>query len=973
MADALEGLNHEQRWAVAHGQGPVLVLAGVGTGKTTVIARRIAFLIAEGLVQRPSQLLVFTFSRWAAEEMLDRAFDWVGYGALDAWVATFHSVCERILRENAPLAGLPPDFGVLDEWEQRLFVLDHLWELPWGRLKPRVTRQPLRMVGPVLSLLSRAKDEAVSPEAFSEWAAEAEETGNEAEAARELAAVYSAYQELLAGEGLVDFGDLILRVVRLLEENPGVLDGYQERFPYILADEFQDTSRAQFRLVQLLGGHRNVTAVGDDDQAIYGFRGVPWDNLRAFLAHFPEARVVTLTRNYRSTQEILDAAGRLIQHNQYRLEALSQRGEIAVEISKDLRSAAQPASGPKPMHRQFPTALEEAEFLAQETARLAAEGLPYREMAVLYRNRYRPDPYLRALSEKGVPWILGGRSGEGLFDQEDVKLIVSFLRQVADPDDSLALHHLAGSELYDVPAEDLSRLTAVASGEHRPLAELAAAAARGEAMCSEEGRDRLSRLLGDLDRSRQLSRRCPAGQVLYEYLATQTGHLERLASSTGPEAVRRLEHVAQFFEQGIRRFEQVARYDRVPWFVLYLENLMALGYNPLVGQAEPDTEAVQVLTFHQAKGLEYGAVFLTGLVEDYMPGRARRPTFPLPMELVGEDLPADVAHLEEQRRLFYVGMTRAKHKLYLLSAADYRAPGEEPRKRPAKVSRFVAEALGPGELARQAPASPASMRIARMARDPARVEAPSAVEGRVALSHQRVDDYLTCPLKYRYVHLLRVPIALHHSVVFGHAVHRGIQAYHMARAQGRTLPLEEVLAVCRNAWRSEGFFSAEHEQQLLSEAEEALEAFHSFEQAEGTRPAEVERYFAFVEGGARVIGYWDRVDRDDDHAVIIDYKTSLARSQDANRRARESLQLAIYALAHERLYGAPPDELQLRFLTPEVVVGKAKPTPRMLEKAREAIAKAEAGVRAADFSPRPSLFACRPCAYRSICPAAHSV
>ncbi len=973
MADALKGLNEEQRWAVAHGRGPVLVLAGVGTGKTTVIARRIAFLISEGLVQRPSQLLVFTFSRWAAEEMLDRAFDWVGYGALDAWVATFHSVCERILRENAPLAGLPPDFQVLDEWEQRLFVLDHLWEFPWGKLRPRVTRQPLRMVGPVLSLLSRAKDDAVSPEAFCSWAAEADEATEETAAGRELAAVYGAYQGILAKEGAVDFGDLILYAVRLLEEHPGILAGYQQRFPYILADEFQDTSRAQFRLVQLLGGHRNITAVGDDDQAIYGFRGVPWDNLRAFVTHFPEARVVVLTQNYRSTQQVLDAAARLIRHNEYRLETLSQRGELALEISKELRSAAERPEGPKPVHRQFPSVVEEAEFLAEEAVRLAAAGIPYRDMAVLYRNRYRPDPYLGALSEKGVPWVLGGRSGEGLFDQEDVKLVVSFLRQVADPGDGLALHHLAGSELYDVPADDLARLTALANRQHRPLGKLAEEAVRGEVSCSDEGKQNLGRLLGHLDQSRRLSRRRPAGQVLYEYLTTQTRCLEQLAASTGPEAVRRLEHVAQFFEQVIRRFEQVARHDRVPWFVRYLENLMALGYNPLVGQAEPGTEAIQVLTFHQAKGLEYQVVFLTGLVEDYMPGRARRPTFPLPAELVGDDLPADVAHLEEQRRLFYVGMTRAKHNLYLLSAADYRSPGEEPRKRPAKVSRFVLEAVGPEGLGGQMPLASPSLRIARMARDVARVDPRETTDGRVSLSHQRVDDYLTCPLKYRYVHILRVPIALHHSVVFGHAVHRGIQAYHMARAQGRDLPLEEVLAVCRNAWRSEGFLSAEHEAELISQAEEALGAFYSFEEAEGIRPAEVERYFAFLEGGARVIGYWDRVDSDGGRTVIIDYKTSLARPQDAGRRARESLQLAIYALAHERLYGELPDELQLRFLTPEVVVGKAKPTPRMLDKAREAIARAEAGVRAGNFSPQPSLFACRNCAYRSICPAAHSV
>ncbi len=972
MADALAGLNREQREAVAHAQGPALVLAGVGTGKTTVIARRIAFLISEGLVQRPSQLLVFTFSRWAAEEMLDRAFHWVGYGALDAWVATFHSVCERLLRENAPLVGLPPDFSVLDEWDQRLFVLDHLWDLPWGRLKPRIGRQPLRMVGPVLSLLGRAKDEALTPEAYADWAARCEGPEDEVALHRELAQVYGVYQELLAKDGLVDFGDLIVRAVQLLEENPSVLDGYHRRFPYLLADEFQDTSRAQFRLVQLLGAHRNVTAVGDDDQAIYGFRGVPWDNLRAFLVTFPESRVVVLTENYRSTQEILDTAGSLIGHNQYRLEALSQRGELEVKVTKQLRAAASRSGGPKPLHRHFPTVVEEAEFLAGEAARLAAQGVPYHAMAMLYRNRYRPDPYIRALSEQGVPWVLGGRSGEGLFDQEDVKLILSFLRQIADPGDDRALHHLAGSDLYDVPAEDLARLTSDAHRRHRPLEALVRTALE-EGTCSPDARARLEKLLGDLSASRRLSRRLTSGQLLYEYLTVRTSYLERLTASSDVATVRRLEHVAQFFEQVVRRFEQVAQHNRVPWLVRYLENLLGLGYNPLVGQAEPGTDAVQVLTFHQAKGLEYDAVFLTGLAEDFFPGRARRPTFSLPSEVVGEDLPSDVAHLEEQRRLFYVGMTRAKRWLYLLTAGDYRAPGETPRKRAAKVSRFVLEAVGPEGLAEQAPAVPAAVRIARTARDPGRVEGSPRAEGPITLSHQRVDDYRTCPLKYRYVHVLRVPVTLHHSVVFGHAVHRAIQAYHMARVQGRSLALDELHAVCRNAWRSEGFLSAGHEEEMLGQADAALEAFHTFEEAQKEGPTEVEKFFAFAQGSARVIGYWDRVDRDDDHTTIIDYKTSLAGPPDADRRARASLQLAVYALAHERVYGAPPEQLELRFLTPEVVVGTARPTPKMLERAQEAIREVEQGVRCGVFAAKPSLFACRPCAYRDICPSAHAV
>ena len=971
MSDVLSGLNAEQLEAVTHGQGPLLVLAGVGTGKTTVITRRIAFLISEGLVRRPSQLLVFTFSHQAAEEMLDRAFDQVGYAALDAWVATYHSVCERILRENAPLAGLPPDFKILDEWDQRLFLLDHLWDLPLRALRPRALRQPLRFLSPILSLIHRAKDEAISPADYLAWVKRAKEAGtrppDELDLHQELAEIYASYQELLAKEGMVDFGDLVLLAVRLLEGRPGLLSEYHRRFPFVLADEFQDTSKAELKLVTLLAGHRNVTVVGDDDQAIYGFRGVPHDNLLSFLKAFPEAKVVVLKDNFRSTEGVLASAMRLIRHNAHRLEALSERGEIPHRITKELRATKGP--GPAPVHRHFPTVVEEAEFLAQKVRELAASGVPYREMAVLYRNRYRPDPYLKALSEAGVPWLLAGRFGAGLFDQEEIKLVLSFLRAVADPKDDQALYHLLGSPIYRMPGEDLALLTSRAQSRHRPLKGVLEGAIEGGEL-TEAGLRAGKRALADLAYCGDLSRGNPTGRVLYAFLMERTGYLEALAHSDEPGAGRALENIADFFEHVVRRFEEVAKHDRVPWFVRYVEELRALGFSPLVGEAEPGTDAVQVMTFHQAKGLEFEAVFLTGLVEDFFPGRPRRSAFELPEDLRAPSLPEDVAHLEEQRRLFYVGMTRAKRHLFLLSSSDYRPPGEPPRKRAAKVSRFVLEALGPEGVSQEGPEAPALLRIARAGRSPSPPEPEVAPDAPLTLSYQQVDDFLTCPLKYRYIHILRVPIRLHPTVIYGHAVHRAIQAYHMAKLQGRTLPLEEILAVFRGAWRPEGFLSAAQEEAMLAQGEEALKAFYEFEEEQGARPSFVEKYFAFQEGNARVIGYWDRVDQGQDGAVIIDYKTSDVSPEAADRRTKESLQLAIYALAYRRLFGELPREVQLRFLTPQVVVGRARPSERMLAKALEAIQAAEAGIRSGDFSPKPSFGACRPCAYREICPAA---
>jgi DNA helicase-2/ATP-dependent DNA helicase PcrA len=969
MPDILGGLTPEQRDAVTHRGGPLLVLAGVGTGKTTVIARRIAYLIAQGIVERPSQLLVFTFSHQAAEEMLDRAFDWVRYAALDAWVATYHSVCERILRENAPLAGLPPDFRILDEWDQRVFLLDHLTDLPLETLRPRALRQPLRFLSPLLSFIGRAKDEDVSPAAYRDWWERTQPTlpADEGDLHRELAACYQVYQDLLEREGAVDFGDLIVRTVRLLEERPALRAEYHRRFPYVLADEFQDTSRAELRLVELLAGHGNATVVGDDDQAIYGFRGVPWDNLLAYLRAFPTVKVVVLTRNFRSTQGILDAAARLIRENAYRLEALSLRGEIPHAIVKELTSPH--GAGLPPVHRHFPTVGEEAEFVASEAERLHATGVPYREIALLYRNRYRPDPYLRALSETGIPWTLAGRFRAGMFDQEVVRLVMSVLRTLADPTDDQSLYHVLGSPIYRMGGEDLALLTARSQREHRPLRRVLAEAVAGETL-SEGGQKTGARALADLTACESLMRGNPAGRVLYAFLMEHTGYLQALVHDGDPAAGRAVEHIAEFFERVVHRFEDVARHDRVPWFVRYVDALRELGWNPMVGEADPGADAVQVMTFHQAKGMEFEAVFLSGLVEDFFPGRVTRPTFALPTDLRLEDLPPDLAHLEEQRRLFYVGMTRAKRRLYLLSADDYRPPGEAPRKRAAKVSRFVLDALGPDGLGERAPETPALFRIRRAGEEPEpRTPVPDAAAP-LPLSYRQVDDWLTCPLKYRYVHVLRVPIRLHPIVILGNAVHQAIQAYHLARVQGRSLPIEELHTVFRRAWRSEGFLSATHEEEMLRHGEAALAAFHAFEGASGARPTFIEKFFAFTEGEAKVIGYWDRVDRGPDGARIIDYKTSEVGEEAADRRAQESLQLAIYALAYERMFGERPHEVQLRFLTPEVVVGRATPTDRTIERALSAIRDATAGIRAQEFGAKPSFTACSYCAYRTICPFA---
>ena len=974
--DLLSELNPRQREAVTFGHGPLLIVAGVGTGKTTVITQRIAWLISEKEAL-PAEILALTFTERAAAEMEERVDVLVPYGYVDAQIATFHAFCDRVLRENAVLLGLSPDYRILTAPEQAIFLKDHLFDLPLDRFRP--LGNPMRHLRALLTLFSRAKDENVTPQEYHAYADRlAEDTANadpktddgrlaieEASMQAEIAATYGAYQRLLAEHGFVDFGDLITQTLRLFREHPTVLERYRERFTYILVDEFQDTNYAQFELLKLLASRRNLTVCGDDDQSIYKFRGAAISNILGFQQHYPDAKLVVIDRNYRSTQAILDSAYRLIQHNN------PDRLEVRSGIAKRLTAVA--GAGPLPRHVHFETLDDECDFVAETIARRRAdEDRPLSDFAVLVRSNAQATPFLRALGLLKIPWRFSG--SRGLYDQPEIRSTLAFLRVLADPRDTMSLHHLASAPPYEVPAEALAAMTAHARRQSKGLLQILRIAGKTPGFLDVSGpaQDRIARLLADLDEMLPRSTRETTGDVLYRYLSTQTGAIERLSNSDDPRDALRIQNLAKLFSI-VERFSRVTRYDRVAWFVDYLDALIEAGDNPPVGDAAFDADAVHVLTIHQAKGLEYAIVFLVGLVSGRFPSAHRRDPIPLPDPLI-KDLVASGSdfHRQEERRLFYVGMTRAKEALYLTSAQDYGG------KRARKPSLFVSEALDLDasqlEPQRRSPAS----RIARRAEPEAPADSDeltlfSRGDEILSLSHRRIDDYLTCPLKYRYVHVLRVPIHQHHAVVYGSAIHQAIRVYLMSRMAGQPTSLAELHDVFRTHWQAEGFLTPEHEELRLRQGLEALAAFHAFEEAESNTPVHVERRFSLLMDDVRLVGIFDRIDFGPDGSasggVIIDYKTSDVSTQEqAAKRTADSRQLALYALAYRELFGDLPAALELRFLTPELIVARVAPTEKKLAKAVEEMKWAAAGIRAARYPADPTYRACRYCAYAPICP-----
>jgi DNA helicase-2/ATP-dependent DNA helicase PcrA len=1014
LADLMRGLNADQRRAVTHGEGPLLVVAGAGTGKTQVITRRIAWLIATRRA-KPSEILALTFTDKAAEEMQLRVDQLVPYGYTDTAISTFHAFGDRLIREHAFDLGLSPDVRVLSRPEVVVFLKERLFELDLSEYRP--LGDPGRFLGALAALFARCRDEDVSPARYLEYAdrlavaaarAEAAIAGpdagepdreaalalaEEARRQRELANAYGRYTALMGEHGSIDFGDQVSMALRLLRESPAARVAVQARYRYILVDEFQDTNRAQSELVAILAErHRNVTVVGDDDQSIYRFRGAAISNILEFRGRCQGARTVVLRRNYRSLAPILDRAHRLIRFND------PDRLEVRVGISKRLVAERSRPDAPPVRHVAFATGAEEADWVAADIRRRIATGAPPRDHAVLVRANADADPILRALNAAAIPWRFSGTSG--LYARPEVRLLLSLLRTVADPGSSVDVYALAASEHYDVPGDDLSLVMSTARRRHRTAFEILEELETQPATLrvSDTGRVTLTRLTRDIRRYRDLAHRRPAGEVLYAFLR-DSGWLTALARATSVAAEEALANVARFFDI-VRTQSALLADDRAIFLARHLATLIEAGDDPATADPDPDVDAVAVMTVHKAKGLEFPVVFLPGLVADRFPARGRRESLALPVELVDEVLPEGDGQLQEERRLFYVAMTRARDELILSHAAE--SAGGRAR----RISPFVVEALdlpgataaGSGAVSTGALARIAAMEPAGDAPEPARVP----ITGPLLLSHSSIDDYLTCPLKYKYSQVLRVPTPPHHALIYGSALHKAVQEFHRAHARGVVLSETELFAVFDAAWSNEGFVSREHETARLEAGRDALRRFRLAQlEPDAVIPAWVEREFSFAMGGDRIRGRFDRVDivADDraegaaaedlamaamaradvvepmldllgrERVTITDYKSSDVRDPvKARQRARESLQLQIYAMAYEAMTGRLPDAVQLHFLD-SGLVGRAEVDPKRLDKAREKIAGAAAGIRARNYTPKPTTMACTYCPFRDICPS----
>lgn len=1013
MADSqidlvLQGLNDEQKDAVTCVEGPVLIIAGAGTGKTTVIARRIAYLAAQGLAQ-PNEILALTFTDKAANEMEERVDQLLPFGAFDTTIATFHSFGEKIVRENALELGLPSDFKVLTKPQQVLFFQQNLFRFDLKHYRPLST--PTKFIQAILALISRAKDECITPENYTEFAKQLTATDDtdaqEIEKQLELAQVFSQYEAFKDQAGVLDFGDLINKALQLFQAYPTTLKEYQQKFKYILVDEYQDTNYAQNELVKLLAKkHKNICVVGDDDQSIYRFRGAAISNILQFQETYPNAKQVVLTTNYRSTQPILDAAYKLIRNNDPdRLEAknnidkhlISGKSETGFPIQTIFASTISDETDAVVAEIERLTASDEKRMTrdkpnnqppnSSSLSSLRAEGrqtdkptldtpLTYNDIAILVRANSHADPFLRALAAKGIPYKFTGLTG--LYDQEEIKELLSFLTVISNFNDNLHLYSLVTSHYYDMPMKDLVRLMDTANKKAKSLfwtfehiEELAK-----PLEISDEGVEKAAIIYADIVRYLELSKTSNTGKILYQFL-DDTKYLKQLESQETAEAATKINNIAKFFDK-VFEFSKLTNHDTVPAFVEYLTVMREAGDDPGTSAVEVEYDGVNVMTVHAAKGLEFKTVFIINAVADRFPSRDRSEQIPLPNALIKETLPEGDFHLQEERRLFYVAVTRSSDLLYITWAQDYGG------KRLKKASPFVAEALGIDNLPQVLFTPSTTKKLEQLnlfySPQPAnRLTGQSAnqltfimeSEQLIQVNQAQVEDYLTCPKRYHYANILHIPLARSHLFVYGSAIHAALQTFYRYKQQGKVIPLSEMLTSFENSWVDEGFLSDTHAKDRFNQGKLAIQQFWEREQANPINPTWIEKPFkTVINGNIKLVGRMDRVDITGEETHIIDFKTTENMDEEkATKRAKDSKQLMCYALAYYKLFNKLPTKLSLYFVD-SGVMGSVLPTMDTIKKAEDFITQAAEGIRSQNFEAAPDYMACQFCAYSTICPSA---
>jgi len=983
----LSKLNKEQKEAVLHDKGPLLIVAGAGTGKTTVITQKIVNLIEKGLAPKqpkvagapaakgglgakPEEILAVTFTEKAAFEMEERMDRLLDFGYMDIWISTFHSFCERVLRENALDIGLPPDFKILDNTSGWLLARQNLDKFDLKYYK--ALGNPTKFIQALISHFSHCKDQEVYPENYLEYADslktrdDGPEDG-ETERIKEVANAYHFYQQILLENSALDFGDLINYCLKLFKKRPLILKKYREKFKYILVDEFQDTNWSQYELIKLLAAPiNNLTVCADDDQAIYRWRGASFSNIIKFQDDFPDAKQISLINNYRSSQNILDQSYNFIKQND------PDRLEFRIKINKKLVAAVEEKGIIEHIH---------ARTLEQEVGQTLKKILEilkndkeatYNDFAILVRANDSAIPFTRALERANLPYqFLASR---GLYSKPVILDIISYFKLLDNYHEGTAVYRILSLPFLEISDSDIATITQFS---HRKTKSLFDALQELSIIpgISAKTQEKVAFTLSLIKKHSQMAREKSVSEVLIAFLE-DSGYLKYLIDKNEADKIDLLN---QFYKK-IENFEETTI---EPYLKNFMEEMNLELESGEEGKLEFDPEQgpdmIKVMTIHGAKGLEFKYVFLANMVDRRFPTDQRKDPIELPDALIKDIKPAGDIHLQEERRLCYVAMTRAKKGLYFTSADDY---GGQRKK---KISRFLAEM---GYKVREEKKSDLKNGLlAEKIKPTDRLK--MKIESRYLPTHfsySQLAAFEKCPLQYKFAFILKVPTRGKAVFSFGKTMHNtlyeflkfvnedkkieqenlfGEKAKTTKKTAKKNKDFYELEKIYEKNWIDEWYENQKQKEDYYKLGKRIIKDF--YEEFSKNNPKilkindslALEIPFNLKIGEHTLYGVIDRIDDTKDGVIIIDYKTGTSKEKP------EKEQLLIYQIAAQEILHLKPKQLAYHYLDDGKIasfLGSEKELQDQKEKMIEEIEK----IKNSEFEPTPG-WQCQYCDFKDIC------
>ena len=1055
-------LNQSQKKAAHHKDGPLLIIAGAGTGKTTVLIERLLHLTNQKLAQS-SEILLLTFTEKAASEIEDRALMHLPYGSFDLWIYTFHGFCERILRESGIDIGLNSDFRIISQTEQWILIKKNLARLKLNYYRP--LGNPHKFISELVKYFSRLKDENISVQKYLDFSkekisslkslsADPEQSDSGAEGQRsdciehkkkvnlkdpstilrpgsgtyaqgpeeivriqELARAYEIYNQLLCENNFLDFGDLINYTIQLFRTRPQILARYQAQFKYTMVDEFQDTNWSQYELIQILTYPKNnLCVVGDDDQAIYKFRGASLANIMQFKNDYPDAEEIILDQNYRSTQAILDASYNFIQHNN------PNRLEEKLKINKKLIAAKTDQDEDKIDLDIFASQDDETQNVISKIIEFykKEKNINWSDFAILLRANNTADRFCAELKRQNVPFVF--MSHRGLYYKPEILDFLAFLKLLINYHDTSALFRVLNMEIFKIQSRTIINLNRFA---RRKVLSLFETLEKTEAIEDLEKEEiaKINSLLKLIKSYSQLASQKKASFIFLKFIRES-----RMLNQYDRDRDLEFFSLLNQFYSKIKNFEETNPDALLRDFLDLIELEMEAGETGSLRLDFTDHDTVRVMTVHSAKGLEFDYVFLPDLADKRFPTISRRDQIPLADELIHEELPDGTnVHTEEERRLFYVALTRARKYLSLSYARDCGGAREK------KPSLFLRE-LNLWDLDKRLARAgdlPQSTQNMRVIKDLWQLDTPQN-ENQIQnynlptrFSFSQIEAYNNCPLQYKFNFILKIPIPTKANFIFGRLMHNTLRDFlkpliceeefapqkslfhqedfalqpqsdnqnterilseaeaepkdsevilnnpsintpqlNLAQFQG-LLGLKNLMKLYQKNWQNDGYASKEERAEYKQKGEAILNDFHARLSEAETLPQILflEKVFTAKISTYLFRGAIDRVDLLSDGTLeIIDYKTGNPKEKLVYQEKR---QLILYKIVGEELFRRPVSQLSFYYLENNTKLSfevKDKEVEKLKLEIKETIEK----IMSRNFNASPSLL-CKYCDFSSIC------